>query len=400
MPDGASITAKPSDLTKTTEEQDSWSKVATDRKLGGYQWLRLIKLMVYAGTSGGKGDGIDVSQMRIDFRLTKMINPSPNLLDAKVYNLAPKTIEKIKQYHRVQLSAGHKTGNYGMIFDGTVVLYVVSKENPVDSFVQIIAGDGDVDLNSSIANLSFPPGTFPKQKVEAVLKQNNIPLGAPVDMGKGQQKTLRYSHFLGSMNRLIRQETNATASDFFIDDGKAFVIPTVGYRKGEIVDLSPTTGLVGIPKVTPNGIEAICLLNAKLRLGGLFHIDSKLLSDVPWVPGGQPMASVGPSAPGGSRYESMGMGWQATGVVYSKAAASLSPTGIYKILVLNHYGDTRGNPWYSELIGAAAGTDGELLKTGYSGSALDRSVFKPGGAANPAPPKDEDFGGGGDPTGR
>jgi hypothetical protein len=353
-----------SDLTRTTSELEGWGGLKPKFEKSGLQWLRKINLTVYSSVKGGdKKDGIELSQLRIDFRLTKQTNATPNFLQVKVYNMAPETIQKVGQHKRIQLSAGYQA-NFGMIFDGEVALYIIGKENPVDSYLEIIAGDQPTQNQNVTLDLSFPPNTTPEQQVKAGLEQAKIPTGQ-IDLGKGQQKTLRYTHYLGPLPQFMRNHTNATASQWYIDDGKAYVIPITGYLKGEIVDLSPTTGLVGIPKVSPDGIEAICLLNPKLRISGLVHIDSKLLSNVAFTPGGTPYFTPGVPHP-----------LIPTGSAFTRGAASVSPTGVYKILLLNHYGDTRGNPWYSEVICAASGADGELLLNSSSGTALERSTSR------------------------
>ena len=415
-----------SDTTKTTEEQESWQVNAKDNVVQQQgetterkgQWLRKIKLTVYAqtgssGSSGGDGktgsgsgsqggsarddstdagggsdnsptaasgssgasskgqsEGIDLSQLRINFEVRKATSTTPDFFKAKVYNLSkppgPNTVGKVKQYGRVQLAAGYGD-NFGMIFDGTVLLYVIGKENPVDSYIEIHGGDGDELLNHGAVALNWPAGSTPSQRTKDMLSAANIPVGE-VQTVKGEQKSVRAQSYVGMVDRGIRNNTNATQSDFFIENGKAYVIPWNGYRKGDIVELSPTTGLVGIPKVTPNGIEAQCLLNPKLRIGGLVKIASDLLSDVPFIPGAKDsFASPGtiPSpASGGQQY----------------AAAATSPEGYYKIAFLNHFGDTRGNQWYSAIVGIASGKDGKILDSTYVGTAWTRSYQQPGTA--------------------
>src|SRR3954452_5739701 len=55
--------------------------------------------------------------------------------------------------------------------------------------------------------------------------------------------------------------------------------------------------------------------------------------------------------------------------------AVVSRTGIYTILLLNHHGDTRGRPWYSDLICQA--------EKPYGGQPFAHAMFRarmPGGA--------------------
>jgi hypothetical protein len=425
-----------SDISKPTRTQESWFVNATERVLGAAaqgvgsavnralsnatdisaaataanaanmpkvvegQWLRKISLIVYdavanpwignippgekggsgGGNYGGGGDkdrtGIDLSEMRINFRVKKAVTGAPNYLEAKVYNLSPETIKKVRQYKRVQLAAGYQS-NYGMIFDGTVLLYIVGKENPVDSYIDIRAGDAD-ELNTTAIGMTWPPGTTLSTKAKDMITAGGLKVDE-VKLGKvGDQKSLRSSSYIGMLMEGVRDITNATQSHFYVEDGKANVISWGGYKKNEVVELSTSTGLVNIPKVTPNGIEAECLLNPKLRLASLVKIETtradgtNVISDIPYEPGaknafsnkeGNLSSAEGVQAGGQFRYP----------------AAAINETegrgaGVYKILLLDHRGDTRGNTWYSYMVCAASGTDGTVIQTSYAGNAMLRSM--------------------------
>jgi len=366
-----------SDTTKTTDQVQGVTQAMTETgqpaKIGGGQWIRQIKLTVYASTQGGnQSSGLDLSNLRINFSVHKAINSSsPNMLKAKVYNLSrpngPDTVGKVKQYGRVQLACGYVgENNMTMIFDGQVVMYVQGKENATDTYLEIIAGDADAAKNHGVAALNWPAGSTPTQRNNDMLKAGGYQIGQ-VMPAKGEQKAIRACSFIGMVDKGIRANTNATQSDFFCDNGQAYVIPWDGYRMGDIVELSPTTGLINIPKVTPNGIEAQCLLNPKLRLGGLVKIASSFLSDVPYEPGSKnPFASQAiPFGP-------------LIGSDFQYGAAATSTTGIYKILLLDHFGDTRGQDWQSNIVCCAAGADGN----GLSGTFLGTAFFR---TANPGP---------------
>jgi archaellin len=152
LPDGSDFPSL-SDLTRPTDFLEDWWHNATEKFVasqpgttdvsGNKLWLRKINLTVY-DTSG---EGVNLSNMRINFTVKKMTNASPNQLYARVYNLSKKTQEKVRSFHRVQLSAGYRS-QFGMIFDGTVVLYVQGKENTVDTYIDIFAGDAEEALNN------------------------------------------------------------------------------------------------------------------------------------------------------------------------------------------------------------------------------------------------------------
>jgi hypothetical protein len=54
-------------------------------------------------------------------------------------------------------------------------------------------------------------------------------------------------------------------------------------------------------------------------------------------------------------------------------AAFTSPIGEYKVLLLEHNGDTRSNPWYSDMVCIAINKDGTVMKTGDPSEAWMRS---------------------------
>jgi hypothetical protein len=359
----------PSNLSQPTNLLDGWWANAASRMAGTPrdQWLRKINLSVYdAKGLSSPSSGLDLSMLKIDFDVKKRTSSSPDLMFARIYNLSIETMTAVQQYRRVSLSAGYQHGNYGVIFDGTVVMYVRGKESATDTYLDIFAGDGDVGLNNDVVNLTWPAGTTPEQKVrDAIGKLTNVQVG-DIDMGKNQQKALRSTAYIGNAVGVIRDQMNATGSDFFVEGGKAHAISRTGYRQGEVAQLSTQTGMVGIPRITPSGLEVRCLLNPKLRLAGLIEVQTKFLSGVMFQPGSEsPFAGIpAPQA--------------ATGPGQTFGSASISPVGRYKIVMLNHMGDSRGIPWYSEMICAAVGANNQIEP--YPGDAFIRSVALLGGS--------------------
>jgi hypothetical protein len=122
---------------------------------------------------------------------------------------------------------------------------------------------------------------------------------------------------------------------------------------GEAAVLSPATGLIGMPEVTPQGVQARCLLNPNLVNGGLVKIDIEKLSGVNFTPGtGTPITEQ--TRPGGTANPPALRGG-------SISSAFTSPTGTYKILLLEHSGDTREVPWYSDMVCVALDESGKVI---------------------------------------
>ena len=103
----------------------------------------------------------------------------------------------------------------------------------------------------------------------------------------------------------------------YIDDGTVNLIKPEDIPPGEIVELTPASGLVETPTQTQTGISAKCLLNPRLKIGNLVKINSQDINQA----------------------EGSFDSWQ----------RPLASNGQYRIIKLKHTGDTMGNAWYSEI---------------------------------------------------
>lgn len=149
----------------------------------------------------------------------------------------------------------------------------------------------------------------------------------------------------GMGRALMRCEAANVGASWSIQDGQVQILPLNGYLPGEAVVLSALTGLVGIPEQTEQGVKARCLLNPKLRIGGLVQIDNASVNQTSQADlraSGFPT----PALPGGAQ------------VPYDRYAgvqmlADITSDGFYRLYVAEHFGDTRGQDWYTEIIGLA-----------------------------------------------
>lgn len=330
------------------------------------QWLRKIELLVYE-SDNDKGSALNLTpdpqtQLQVVWQVRKATIQSPDILFARIFNLAPSTVAKVVAFKRVQLSAGYRTGRYGVTFNGTVVQFRRGKENPTDTYLEIIAQDGWWAAAGDTVTGKWETGTKMVQIIKDQLGQMKGSSQQPVSVGDvvagsyGDQQLLRRMVTCRMGHMAIRDHCNAANADWFVEDGKHVFLDRTKYRDGEAAVLRPSTGMVGIPEVTPQGIQVKCLFNPNLKLGGLVKIDTDVLSGVPFTPGGatkidangNPIASPPPA---GVTF----LGLQ------QLTTAFTSPTGTYKILLLDHNGETRGNPWYSDMVCVALDAAGKSI---------------------------------------
>lgn len=294
------------------------------------------------------GQGLELGALRITFNVHKKTLQTPDLFDCRIYNLSPETRQKIMQFGRVQLSAGYQFANYGMIFDGTVVQYRHGKENPTDTYLEIIAGDGD-KLNGATSFRRFDAGTKESEAISTLVKDTGFPLGY-ISQSIGNQQLVRPWVIAGTTQQYLREMAQKYGSTFWVDQGKLYMVTHDEYLNNEAVVLAPTTGLVDIPEDTPNGIQCRCLINPKIKLGGRVKLDKTLISGVAYQPGGTEMT--------GASFEGFKSAARLNADV--EIPQPTSPTGDYKIIMMEISGDTRGKPWYMDLVCIATDANGKI----------------------------------------
>lgn len=329
------------------------------------------------GGGDTKQDGLDISNLRCVFSIQKTTAHTPNMLYARVYNLAPKTLAKVIEFTRVQVNAGYKYGTgYGLLFDGEVVQYRRGKETPVDTYLEIHAADGDTILNGTMAFQAYPAGTKQRKMLDDLnAKKKQLDPNFKVTYIDEQLYTAAYqrdSILIGHSRDIERKMFLGSASQHFTNNGGFVAMQKTAYLPGEVAVLAPNTGLVGLPEVTPQGIQAKCLINPKLVLGGIVQIDSNLLSAVAFTPGSATQTDAnGNVIPNNS----------AAGKTYNNnlwrqqmETAYTSPIGQYKIMLMTYTGDTRGNPWYCDLTCVAMDSNGKAMIGGNQSNAFNRAA--------------------------
>lgn len=291
-------------------------------------WLRRAGLTVTAG-----GNALDLSQMQFKFQTTQMDVEGgyPPSTVIRVYNLSDETAKKVqKEYSDVILQAGYVDGDYGVIFKGTIKMIRRGRESQVDSYLEIIAADGDT-ARYAICNFTSSAG-WKAADVAKRLSGTTEKFGVTVDPA-GFENANATGGVVGIRGKVSWGLSFSRANDlaqanygsFSIIDGKMVFTPLQGYRDGEIVKLNSNTGLISIPESTIQGIEAICLLNPKLRIGGRVQINNADINQTTVKEPGYPRFGDRPYF------------------------ASVTADGIYRALVIEHTGDTRGQEWYSQL---------------------------------------------------
>jgi hypothetical protein len=269
------------------------------------QYQRKINILL----SNRVGDEIDLGQLRVVFSIKKTDAQTPNSAEIQIYNLNETTSRRIQsEFSKITIQAGYNS-NYGVIFSGNIKQVKYGRINGVDSFVDISAGDGDKAYNYAIINATITSGAKQSDQVGVALKSmkgNGINVGFIDDLGS--QALPRGKVLYGMARDYLRQSTQSTDTTWSIQDGRVQIVKRSGILPSQAVVLNESSGLIGTPEQTTDGLKARCLLNPLLKVGGRVVLSDKLTSN------------------------------------------EKHTEGVYRLLVVDHVGDSFGNDWYSEIV--------------------------------------------------
>ncbi len=261
---------------------------------------------------------LDVSNLHCKFNVVKTFLVQPNWSSVTIYNLSPKTENAIIQEgFRLVIEAGYVGSRYGLIFDGDILQVIRSKENGTDYNLTLVAMDSDAFLAYGTSVFTVLRGQNSRQIIGQVASTASIPteLGRISPNLSGAQ-LLRGKAVFGKSADVLRQIAQSENATFHMQDRKVNVTRLDDASPDSIIELSPATGLIGVPAQQDYGATVKMLLDPRVRIGDFLHVDNSLIRNQQYDIG-QP--------------------------IYQ-----LDQDGIYRVIKLTHTGDTRGDEWYTE----------------------------------------------------
>lgn len=316
------------------------------------QWLRACSFVV----ADMDGNGIELAgpgqgaTLRIRFTVSYMTSASPASMHARVYNLAPSTVQNIRNLAtkspptlgglpfassaRVVLKAGYQA-NFGQLFEGQIYQFRVGKESNVDSYMDIFAADGDAAHNWATMRVALTKG-YTSQDVWSHAAQSMSPWqvtdGGP-PTGLQSQPSPRGKVMFGMSRDYLSDMADGNNFTWNIYQGQLQALPRFSVRPGEAVVINSQTGQIGVPEQTENGMTVTCLLNPAITWGTRLKLNNTEI------------AQFTQSQPNSNRAVS-------PNVAYASQGAWIPPLnsdGDYVALYVEHMGDTRGNEWYTKI---------------------------------------------------
>ncbi len=293
------------------------------------QYLRKASLII----GEDAGNAVDFSALRFTFDIRRGDMQTPNSARIRVYNVAPDTANRVRnEFTRVVLQAGYE-GNYGIIFDGTLIQARYERENATDTYLDIKAADGDKAYNFAVVSTTLAAGSTTQDHIDVCTKEmGHYGVGtgyiAPV-VGKPLP---RGKVMFGMAKDFLRIAAKTTSSVWSIQDGKLNMYPNTSYVPGAIPKITSSSGLVGMPEQTRNGVSFRMLLNPSIKIGRIIELDNSAIQQFEY----------GLSMPEQTEREMV------------QNQNRLQAAGFYYVMLVDHFGDTRGEDWYTEVLCVAA----------------------------------------------
>lgn len=263
------------------------------------------KIIVEIKTPAGdkRLDGVEVK-----FTVAKLMSAVMNKASIDICNLAKEDIEYLTTYtsqfiainerKRIRLFAGYEEDGVSLIFDGDVVEGMPT--SPPDRWIRMKALSGYYSNKETVSKTIN--GDLPTMDICA--EASNM-LSIPMSYEATSTKKISDFSFTGDKQKIIKDLNELGDITAYEDDGVLFVVDKDKPRKSVPVRyIDENSGLVGIPKPDPIGIELTVFLDNSLKIGQQIYVESKIF----------------PSA-----------------------------SGVYFIYELEHTGDLRGQEFYTKI---------------------------------------------------
>lgn len=336
-------------------------------------WMRHFELQILSES----GEGISLSDFKVTFRIEWTDTRWPRVAMVKIYNLSKDTCSRIlgKEFAKIKIIAGYdgmpaavdssqvgvateidpsQVGqtngtNYGEIFSGEIRFTVTGRDNPTDTWVLIQAIDGHQAFMNASVTKTLSAG-YTVADVHSVLMDSfnafDVTRGITGDMPTTvfPRGRVLYQSTRDVMDNVAAQ----CGATWKLVAGQVQMVPTDKYIKDAIV-LNSDTGLIGMPQQTMGGgVNVRCLINPNIAINGLVQIDqasvyrASLSSDeVKALP---------------SRASESNTNGNLTVNGTLQQPASIAADGVYIVSAIDYTGDTRGQPWYMDLMCIARGS--------------------------------------------
>ncbi|ELY2536544.1 hypothetical protein SMB94_003932 [Cronobacter sakazakii] len=338
-------------------------------------WMRHFELQILSDS----GEGIIIlSDFKVTFRIEWTDTRWPRVAMVKIYNLSRDTCSRIlgNEFSKIKIIAGYdglpvdnivdsgelnhpkeidpsqigqtNGTNYGEIFSGEIRFTITGRDNPTDTWVLIQAIDGHQAFMNASVTKTLAAG-YTVADVHAAAMDSFNPYGVKKGIAGDMPPTVfpRGRVLYQSTRDVMDNVAAQCGATWQLVDGQAQMVPTDKYVQDAIV-LNSETGLIGMPQQTMGaGVNVRCLINPNIRLNGLIEIDQESIYRTSLS------ADEVKALPGRAREGETDGNLYVDGTI--QQPSGIATDGVYVVRSISYTGDTRGQPWYMDMMCFARG---------------------------------------------
>ena len=248
---------------------------------------------------------VRVGPLRIAFRCKSDLKGDPNTAEVRIWNLAPETRARLQEPKQAMLvMAGYEEG-IGQIFLGET-REVTHQRDGADLVTTVLAGDGDLALRSRV-NLSLAAGARVGDALEKMASNLGVGVSGAVDKLRngdirgGLTQFVNGAAISGNGWKEFERLIESTGLEASIQGGQLQVLERGKATQDDAVLLTPETGLIGSPEPGQDGLVKVrSLLQQGIFPGRKIKVES------------------------------------------------ISTSGLFRAITVEHSGDTHGPDWYTD----------------------------------------------------
>ncbi|HDL7084438.1 TPA: hypothetical protein PXM35_000095 [Yersinia enterocolitica] len=319
-------------------------------------WIRHFELMLL----DNEGKGINFTDFKVTFNIEWYNTSFPRAATFKIYNLSQNTINRITgtEFSKLRLIAGYDgstspdgqqdEANFGEIFSGDIRYTITGRDNPTDTFILIQAIDGHNAFINATINQTVAAG-YTVADINNLLMRNLEPFGITQGIMPEMPPTVfpRGKTMYGMTRDYLDNVAQQCKATWQFVNSKVDMVPNNKYVHEAIV-LNSNTGLIGMPQQTiGSGVNVRGLINPNIRLNGLIQLNQESVYRATLSSRDVQMS--------GGRLDDQNDNGNVTVNGLTNPPASIATDGVYIVRGISYTGDTRGNPWYMDMMCEARG---------------------------------------------
>jgi hypothetical protein len=271
--------------------------------------------------------------LHIQFDTTQTIQQAWWMCDIVIYNMNAQQSQTVINYGMTcTLEAGYQNGSFGTIFEGTIFQPMWEKEGGVDWKLTLRCVVGIIEQADNFIGQTVPKGVTQRQLASAMLgAATPTPITLQMDSNILDKHTTRATTYFGQPNDLLQYIADSNNALLWFSHLVAHINQLLIDETVPQWEIGPDNGLIGNPDQTQDGALIQMLLQPDLVLRGQIKIkQGTVIRQMP--------RHIGPNG----------------------TLPTVIPDDFtYVIGKLRHYGDSRGNEWYTDVTGFV--NAGEIL---------------------------------------